>query len=48
MFANRDTALINPCVLASAPRRDALLTLAEAEFLRARWSRRILQQTQHA
>ena len=48
MFANRYTALIDACVLVSAPRRDLLLTLAEAEFFRVRWSRRILQQTQHA
>jgi hypothetical protein len=36
MFANRYTALIDACVLVSAPRRDLLLTLAEAEFFRVR------------
>ena len=34
MFANRYTALVDACTLVSAPRRDLLLTLAEAEFFR--------------
>ncbi|WP_066112115.1 MULTISPECIES: PIN domain-containing protein [Sphingomonadales] len=48
MFANRYTALIDACVLVSAPRRDLLLTLAEAEFFRLRWSRNIISETQSA
>jgi predicted nucleic acid-binding protein len=48
MFANRYTALIDACVLVSAPRRDLLLTLAEAEFFRVRWSRNIISETQSA
>lgn len=48
MFANRYTALIDACVLVSAPRRDLLLTLAEAEFFRMRWSRNIISETQSA
>lgn len=48
MFANRYTALVDACTLVSAPRRDLLLTLAEAEFFRVRWSQRILDETQNA
>ncbi|QOV96510.1 PIN domain-containing protein [Novosphingobium sp. ES2-1] len=45
MFANRYTALVDACTLVSAPRRDLLLTLAEAEFFRVRWSQQILDET---
>lgn len=38
MFANRFTALIDACALAGALKRNLLLTLAEAEFFRLRWS----------
>lgn len=48
MFANRYTALIDACSLVSAPRRDLLLTLAEAEFFRLRWSAEILDETERA
>lgn len=48
MFANRYTALVDACTLVSAPRRDLLLTLAEAEFFRVRWSQRILDETRAA
>jgi hypothetical protein len=48
MFANRYTALVDACTLVSAPRRDLLLTLAEAEFFRVRWSQRILDETRSA
>lgn len=48
MFANRYTALIDACVLVSVPRRDLLLTLAEAEFFRVRWSGNIISETQSA
>lgn len=46
MFANRYTALIDACCLVSAPKRDLLLTLAEAEFFRVRWSDKILEETE--
>lgn len=48
MFANRYTALVDACSLVSAPRRDLLLSLAEAEFFRVRWSARILDETKTA
>lgn len=48
MFANRYTAFIDACTLASALRRNLLLTLAEAEFFRVRWSATVLDETQHA
>lgn len=48
MFANRYTAFIDACTLASALRRNLLLTLAEAEFFRVRWSVPVLDETQRA
>lgn len=48
MFANRFTALIDACALAGALKRNLLLTLAEAEFFRLRWSDQILDETQAA
>lgn len=48
MFANRFTALIDACALASALKRNLLLTLAEAEFFRLRWSDQILDETEAA
>lgn len=48
MFANRFTALIDACSLAGALKRNLLLTLAEAEFFRARWSAPILDETERA
>lgn len=48
MFANRFTALIDACALAGALKRNLLLSLAEAEFFRIRWSSRILDETQRA
>ncbi|MCB1380659.1 MAG: PIN domain-containing protein [Alphaproteobacteria bacterium] len=48
MFANRYTALVDACSLVSAPRRDLLLTLAEAEFFRVRWSTKVLSETEGA
>jgi predicted nucleic acid-binding protein len=48
MFANRYTALIDACSLADSLRRDLLLTLAEAEFFRVRWSNPILAETERA
>jgi hypothetical protein len=48
LFANRYTALADACVLASVLRRNLLLTPAEAEFFRLRWSRAIMVETQSA
>ena len=48
MFANRFTALIDACALAGALKRNLLLTLAEAEFFRIRWSDKILDETETA
>lgn len=48
MFANRYTALIDACTLADVFRRNLLLTLAEAEFFRVRWSATILDETERA
>jgi PIN domain len=48
LFANRYTAFIDACTLASALRRNLLLTLAEAEFFRVRWSVQVLDETQQA
>ena len=45
MFANRYTALIDACSLVSVWRRNLLLSLAEAEFFRVRWSEEILAET---
>jgi hypothetical protein len=48
LFANRYTAFIDACTLASALRRNLLLTLAEAEFFRVRWSVPVLDETERA
>lgn len=48
MFANRFTAVIDACVLAAALKRNLVLTLAEAEFFRVRWSDHILEETRIA
>lgn len=48
MFANRYTAIVDACSLASALKRNLLLTLAEAEFFRLRWSGKILDETERA
>ena len=48
MFANRFTAFVDACTLASALKRNLLLTLAEAEFYRIRWSAIVLEETQKA
>ena len=46
MFANRFTALLDACVLASPLKRNLLLSLAEAAFFRPRWSERIMDETE--
>lgn len=48
MFANRYTALIDACTLAGTLKRNLLLTLAEAEFFRVRWSGKIMDETEAA
>lgn len=48
MFANRFTAFIDACTLVSTLRRNLLLTLAEAEFFRVRWSVEVLDETERA
>lgn len=48
MFANRYTAFVDACSLVSVWRRNLLLSLAEAEFFRLRWSQTILDETERA
>lgn len=48
MFANRYTAFVDACTLVSVWRRNLLLTLAEAEFFRVRWSNKVMEETERA
>lgn len=48
MFANRFTPFVDACSLAGALKRNLLLSLAEAEFYRIRWSAKVLDETQSA
>ena len=48
MFANRFTVLIDACSLAGVLKRSLILTLAEAELFRLRWSVPILDETERA
>lgn len=48
MFANRFTAVIDACVLCSALKRNLILSLAEAELYRVRWSDEIMDETEKA
>jgi hypothetical protein len=48
LFANRFTAFVDACTLASALRRNLLLSLAEADFFRLRWSATVLDETEKA
>ena len=48
MFANRFTAVIDACVLCSPLKRGLILSLAEAEFFRVRWSDEIMDETEKA
>lgn len=48
MFANRYTALVDACSLVSVWRRNLLLSLAETDFFRLRWSAIILDETERA
>jgi hypothetical protein len=44
MFANRFTALLDACVLYGPLKRNVLLSLAEADFYRVRWSASIMSE----
>jgi len=48
MFANRFTAVIDACVLCSPLKRNLILSLAEAELFRIRWSDEIMDETEKA
>lgn len=48
MFANRFTAVIDACVLCSPLKRNLVLSLAEAELFRVRWSDEIMEETEKA
>lgn len=48
MFANRYTVFVDACALAGALKRNLLLTLAEAEFFRLRWSVPVLDEVERA
>jgi hypothetical protein len=48
VFANRFTAFMDACSLAGALKRNLLLTLAEADFFRVRWSEAVLAETERA
>jgi hypothetical protein len=48
LFANRYTVFVDACALAGALKRNLLLTLAEAEFFRLRWSAPVLDEVQRA
>ena len=48
MFANRFTAVIDACVLCSPLKRNLILSLAEAELFRVRWSDEIMDETEKA
>ena len=48
MFANRYTAFVDACALVGVLKRNVLLTLAEAEFFRVRWSKEVLDETERA
>ena len=48
MFANRFTAVIDACVLCSPLKRSLILSLAEAELFRVRWSDEIMDETEKA
>ena len=48
MFANRFTVFVDASSLASSLKRNLLLSLAEADFFRLRWSSQVLDETQTA
>jgi hypothetical protein len=48
LFANRFTAFVDACTLANVLKRNLLLSLAEADFFRLRWSNCVLDETEGA
>lgn len=46
MLANRFTALIDACALFGALKRNLLLSLADADLYRVRWTARILEEVE--
>lgn len=48
MFANRFTAVVDACVLAGVAKRDLILSLADAELFRVRWSYQVMTETEKA
>lgn len=48
MFANRFIALIDACSLVGVLGRNTLLSLAEVELYRARWSEEIFAEVEQA
>lgn len=48
MFANRFTVLVDACSLVDVLGRNLLLSLAQADFFRVRWSATILEETEKA
>jgi predicted nucleic acid-binding protein len=48
LFANRFTVFVDACSLVSVLRRNLLLSLAEAEFFRIRWSEEVLDEMEKA
>lgn len=48
MFANRFTVLVDACSLVDVLGRNLLLSLAQADFFRVRWSAAIMDETEKA
>lgn len=48
MFANRYAAFIDACAMVGPLKRNLILSLAEAEFFRVRWSADVLHEMQDA
>jgi len=48
LFANRFTAFVDACSLVGVLKRNLLLTLAEADFYRLRWSVPVLDEVERA
>ena len=48
MFANRFSAFVDACSLVGTLKRNTLLSLAEAEFFRIRWSAKVMEETETA
>ena len=44
--ADRFTVFVDACVLASALKRNLILSLAETAFFRLRWSDKVLDETE--